>query len=83
MNAKSGTVIFIVILAVIIGKVIRVLLAGQGTRPGSPGVLPGVEVREYQGEDLSSINDFRENSIKGPQHIQYIRVPSYREWLDQ
>ncbi len=27
------------------------------------------EVREYQGENLSSINDFRENSIKGPQYI--------------
>jgi len=37
-------------------------------------VLPGVEVREYQGEKLSSINDFRENSIKGP---QYIDVESY------
>jgi len=31
--------------------------------------LQGVEVREYQGEDLSSVNDFRENSIKGPQYI--------------
>jgi len=32
-------------------------------------VLDEVEVREYQGEKLSSINDFRENSIKGPQYI--------------
>ncbi len=39
------------------------------------GILPGVEVREYQGEDLSSINDFRENSIKGPQHVD---IASYR-----
>jgi DMSO/TMAO reductase YedYZ molybdopterin-dependent catalytic subunit len=31
--------------------------------------LEAVEIREYQGEKLSSINDFRENSIKGPQHI--------------
>lgn len=31
--------------------------------------LDGVEVREYQGEPLSSINDFRENSIKGPQNV--------------
>jgi DMSO/TMAO reductase YedYZ molybdopterin-dependent catalytic subunit len=31
--------------------------------------LPGTEVKEYQGENLSSINDFRENSIKGPQYI--------------
>ncbi len=28
--------------------------------------LDGVEVREYQGEQLSSVNDFHENSIKGP-----------------
>lgn len=31
--------------------------------------LDGVEIREYQGEKLSSVNDFRENSIKGPQQI--------------
>jgi len=28
-----------------------------------------LEVREYEGQDLSSINSFRENSIKGPQYI--------------
>ncbi len=28
-----------------------------------------VEIREYEGQDLSSINSFKENSIKGPQHI--------------
>ena len=33
------------------------------------GKLKPVEVREYQGQNLSSINDFRENSIKGPQYI--------------
>jgi len=27
------------------------------------------EIRTYEGEKLSSINDFRENSIKGPQHV--------------
>ena len=31
--------------------------------------LEAVEVREYQGENLSSVNDFRENSIKGPQYV--------------
>lgn len=31
--------------------------------------LTAVEVREYEGKNLSSINDFRENSIKGPQHL--------------
>jgi DMSO/TMAO reductase YedYZ molybdopterin-dependent catalytic subunit len=28
-----------------------------------------VEVREYEGTDLSSISQFRENSIKGPQYV--------------
>ncbi len=32
-------------------------------------ILDDVEVRDYQGEKLSSIYDFRENSIKGPQYI--------------
>ena len=36
--------------------------------------LAPVEVREYEGVDLSSINAFRENSIKGPQEID---VESY------
>ncbi len=31
--------------------------------------LAGVEIREYEGQNLSSIEDFRENSIKGPQYI--------------
>lgn len=31
--------------------------------------LDYVEVQEYEGKDLSSINDFRENSIKGPQTV--------------
>jgi DMSO/TMAO reductase YedYZ molybdopterin-dependent catalytic subunit len=31
--------------------------------------LDAVEIREYQGEKLSSVYDFRENSIKGPQYI--------------
>jgi DMSO/TMAO reductase YedYZ molybdopterin-dependent catalytic subunit len=37
--------------------------------------LEPVQIKEYQGEKLSSINDFRENSIKGPQHVD---LESYR-----
>ncbi len=35
------------------------------------GVIPlkSAEVREYEGEMLGSVNDFRENSIKGPQSV--------------
>jgi len=31
--------------------------------------LKAVEVVQYEGQDLSSVKDFRENSIKGPQYI--------------
>lgn len=31
--------------------------------------LESVEIKNYQGQNLSSIGDFHENSIKGPQHI--------------
>jgi len=31
--------------------------------------LEPVEINEYKGQELSSIDDFRENSIKGPQRI--------------
>jgi DMSO/TMAO reductase YedYZ molybdopterin-dependent catalytic subunit len=58
------------------------LIAGIFSFGGCPGnaatptaTLPGAEVREYQGEDLSSISDFRENSIKGP---QYIDIATYQ-----
>ena len=43
---------------------------------GSEGAdLKPVEIREYEGKDLSSIEDFWENSIKGP---QYVDMQSYQ-----
>lgn len=41
--------------------------------------LTAVEIKEYEGEDLSSILDFRENSISGP---QYIDINSYTLTID-
>jgi DMSO/TMAO reductase YedYZ molybdopterin-dependent catalytic subunit len=35
----------------------------------APRMLYPEEIREYEGQDLSSIGDFRENSIKGPQRV--------------
>jgi len=61
----SGTIIFVVLLFLVTSG-----LACAGDKPvGEPGKLQPVEIREYQGEKLSSINKFRENSIKGPQHV--------------
>ncbi|MCX6643244.1 MAG: molybdopterin-dependent oxidoreductase [Candidatus Bathyarchaeota archaeon] len=36
---------------------------------GTDSELASVEIRDYQGERLGSINDFRENSIRGPQSV--------------
>jgi DMSO/TMAO reductase YedYZ molybdopterin-dependent catalytic subunit len=38
-------------------------------RTGDTIELPFTEIDNYEGKDLSSLNDFRENSIKGPQYI--------------
>jgi len=76
---NSRTVAIIITASVIIAAAVFFLFTGlgrlSGFPAGGPNVLPGVEVRSYQGKDLSSINDFRENSIKGP---QYINVTDYR-----
>jgi len=77
MNSRTPAII--VIAAIIIVTTVFFLLDGQGNRlispPGGPNVLPAVEVRAYQGNDLSSVNDFRENSIRGP---QYVNISDYR-----
>jgi DMSO/TMAO reductase YedYZ molybdopterin-dependent catalytic subunit len=36
---------------------------------GAVKELKSVEIKNYQGKRLSSVYDFRENSIKGPQHV--------------
>jgi DMSO/TMAO reductase YedYZ molybdopterin-dependent catalytic subunit len=39
------------------------------------GTSPLPEIREYEGQALSSVNDFRENSIKGPPDVD---IQNYR-----
>jgi DMSO/TMAO reductase YedYZ molybdopterin-dependent catalytic subunit len=69
-----GVVRKITAFAVTLAILSSALLLALGGCP-SAGVLNPAEVREYQGEDLSSVNDFRENSIKGP---QYVDMENYR-----
>ena len=40
----------------------------------TPSILYPEEIREYEGQNLSSINSFRENSIRG---IQYVNASNY------
>lgn len=61
----SRGMLFLGLFLILVGiVVVRVSMARDVTE----GLAP-VEIREYEGVDLSSINDFRENSIKGPQEI--------------
>ncbi len=55
-----------VLLAVLI---VPIALAGVSLWLGGDSTLEMIEITEYQGTDLSSVNDFRENSIKGSQFI--------------
>jgi DMSO/TMAO reductase YedYZ molybdopterin-dependent catalytic subunit len=66
MNKRTiiGTLSAVVVITAF---VVGVVLFGPGS--GEVAELEGVEIREYQGENLSSINAFRENSIKGPQQV--------------
>lgn len=52
--------------------VLALALVGSVIVSGSlldQNVLESVEIVEYEGQDLSSMADFRENSIKGPQLV--------------
>jgi DMSO/TMAO reductase YedYZ molybdopterin-dependent catalytic subunit len=64
-------------LLVVAAIAIAGVFLARSARESSTNVesLAAVEIKEYQGTDLSSITDFRENSIKGPQHID---LESYR-----
>jgi DMSO/TMAO reductase YedYZ molybdopterin-dependent catalytic subunit len=79
MFMKSRTILIISVAAVVLfaGLFILMKLPGSSTRNTTDGPvpLPNIEVRSYQGRDLSSINDFHENSIRG---TQYINLSDYR-----
>lgn len=72
----TGVAIALVALSGVAGVV---MLAGCSGMSGSGGGAPidvprpeplaPSEVREYRGAKLSSVDDFRENSIKGPQRV--------------
>jgi len=77
MNSKHVVLIAVCFIIIVAGAI--VLLGSpsfqRNPQSGGPTSLPAVEIRSYEGKDLSSINAFRENSIKGP---QYIKESDYR-----
>jgi len=66
----SRGILFLVLFLILVAA----LIFGVDMACNETDGLAPVEVREYEGVDLSSINAFRENSIKGPQGVD---VESY------
>jgi len=66
----SGGILFLVLSLILIA----IPGCGVDIDGDETDELEPVEVREYEGVDLSSINAFRENSIRGPQEVD---VESY------
>jgi DMSO/TMAO reductase YedYZ molybdopterin-dependent catalytic subunit len=68
MNKRELLVIVLVIVVAAV-LVVSLFALSPARQTGQATALAPVEIRTYQGQDLSSVNDFRENSIAGPQHI--------------
>ena len=58
-----------------ISMIVIALMGCVGNDVENPSELEPVEINEYEGQKLSSVDDFRENSIKGP---QYLDIGSYQ-----
>jgi DMSO/TMAO reductase YedYZ molybdopterin-dependent catalytic subunit len=61
----SGGILFLVLSLILIA----IPGCGVDMDVDETDELEPVEIREYEGVDLSSINAFRENSIRGPQKV--------------
>jgi len=55
------------------------LFGCSAVKSDSLSSLASVEIKEYKGAKLSSIEDFQENSIKGPQHVD---IKTYKLKVD-
>jgi len=62
-------------IAAVVAMLALALAATGCAAQRSGGALPGVEVTQYRGQKLDSVNAFRENSIKGPQDVD---ITKYR-----
>jgi DMSO/TMAO reductase YedYZ molybdopterin-dependent catalytic subunit len=62
--------LLLIAIGILSGALLLLLLPHARPTGRDQATLPaGIEVNDYQGENLSSVADFRENSIKGPQNV--------------
>jgi DMSO/TMAO reductase YedYZ molybdopterin-dependent catalytic subunit len=69
VRSKKSLLQAISLLALIIGGIFVGSWIWMNLAADEPTALNPAEIREYKGERLGSIGDFRENSIKGPQDV--------------
>ena len=72
MYGKRSLFLGILLLSVVAATIfigIKVWTNEISETANETSTLKPVEIKEYKGQKLSSMDDFRENSIKGPQHI--------------
>ena len=66
MPTKQHLALALLTCGLVLSLIVTTTVATTNTTPNDLGEI---EIREYEGQDLSSIDAFRENSIKGPQYI--------------
>jgi len=69
MEKKNADKIIIAVIAILIVILAGFIFLQKKRQMAQPTQLPNVEVREYNGENLSSINDIKDEGIKGTQNI--------------
>ena len=74
-HSRSSIILTIFIILLIAGAALLGSWVWTKLATGQTNTLNAVEIRDYKGEKLGSINDFRENSINGP---QYVNISTYK-----
>jgi DMSO/TMAO reductase YedYZ molybdopterin-dependent catalytic subunit len=74
LNTRRTYLVAILLSLIVVEAFIGGWAWTNASRGGTTS-LRSIEIKEYQGQKLGSIDDFRENSIKGPQHID---ISTYR-----
>ena len=73
--SRSSIILTILVILLIAGAALLGNWVWTKLATGQTNTLNEVEIRDYEGEKLGSINDFRENSIGGP---QYVNINTYK-----
>jgi DMSO/TMAO reductase YedYZ molybdopterin-dependent catalytic subunit len=75
MNKKQHAILIVLLCGLILSLAINAPVTSLATEPNEASDLGEVEIREYDGENLSSVYAFPDNSISGP---QYLDAETYR-----